>query len=351
MRSSRSFQFWQLQILGWSAFATAMAGSRVGRFPLLYMIASKSVMATLGLIYTSLIARPIYRRTLGVESSMLRTVAVTAVVSYAVAVLWTATHSLLDLYIASPFRSQPVRITSLWQIFGGTLYDAFIILSWSVLYVGLRQHQALYAERERSLRAETLAQEARLEALRFQLNPHFLFNALNAISTLVMDGRRDDATQMIARLADLLRATLHRPVDEDITLEEELALVRRYLDIERARLADRLRVEISADGDVLNARVPSLMMQPLVENAVKYAVAARPAGGRIHISARRVGDALRTIVEDDGPGEPTEINGNGVGLSNVRSRLLHRFGARQRFVIDRSSLGGLSVRIELPYNV
>lgn len=327
-----------------------MAGSRVGRFPLAYMIATKVLMAALGLIYTSFVARPIYRRALNVDSSTLTTVGVTAVLSYVVAVLWTATHSVLDARLVRAFMGRAPE-TTFWYIFGGTLYDAFIILSWSVLYVGLRQQRALYAERERSLRAEALAQEARLEALRFQLNPHFLFNALNAISTLVMDNRRDDAAQMIARLADLLRATVHRPVDEDITLEAELELVRRYLDIEHARLADRLRVEIDAANDVLDARVPSLIMQPLVENAVKYAVAARPNGGCIQINVRRDGDILRASVEDDGPGMPNDTNGNGVGLTNVRSRLFHRFGDKQRFTLGRSSLGGLSVLIELPYHV
>lgn len=351
MRSTRPVQFWQLQLLGWGAFAIAMAGSRVGRFPLAYMIATKVLMATLGLLYTSFVARPIYKRVLTVDSSTLEMVGVTAIVSYAVALLWTASHSLLDVNVYNALMPRPMRLTNFWQVFGGTLYDAFIILSWSVLYVGLRQQRALYAERERSLRAEALAQEARLEALRFQLNPHFLFNALNAISTLVMDNRRDEAAQMIARLADLLRATLHRPVDEDITLEAELDLVRRYLDIEHARLADRLRVEIDAASDVMDARVPSLIMQPLVENAVKYAVAARPNGGRIQISVRREGDVLRASIDDDGPGLPNDTNGNGVGLTNVRSRLVHRFGEKQRFSLGRSSLGGLSVLIELPYHV
>jgi LytS/YehU family sensor histidine kinase len=315
------------------------------------MIASKSLMAVLGLAYTSFIARPLYRRLLDDGASALRTISVTAAVSYGVAILWTATHSALDIFLVEALLHRPAHITSFWQIFGGTLYDAFIILSWSVLYVGIRQQRALYAERERSLRAESLAQEARLDALRFQLNPHFLFNALNAISTLVMDGRRDEATQMIARLADLLRATLHRPANEDITLEAELELVQRYLDIERARLADRLRVEIDAGQDVLDAQVPSLIMQPLVENAVKYAVASRPEGGRIQISVRRVGDVLHAAVEDDGPGAPNAVNGNGVGLENVRSRLQHRYGARQRFTLARSNLGGLSVLLELPYRV
>ena len=349
--TARPVQFWQLQLLGWGAFAITMAGSRFGRLPLLYMLATKLLMAALGLVYTAFIARPIYRRMLGVDASAFRIVGVTAIVSYVVATLWTATHSLLDAYLVEAYFGRPAQLSNFWQIFGGTLYDAFIILAWSVLYVGIRQQRALYAERERSLRAESLAQEARLEALRFQLNPHFLFNALNAVSTLVLDGRRDEAVQMIARLGDLLRATLQRPVDEDITLEAELELVRRYLDIERARLADRLRVEISAGTEVLNAQVPCLIMQPLVENAVKYAVASRPEGGRIHLSFQRQGDVLRASVDDDGPGVPNVTNGNGVGLANVRSRLLHRFGEKQRFTLGRSTLGGLSVHMELPYRV
>ena len=342
--------FWRLQLLGWGAFWFAMTWSRVGRFPLVYMALSKAVMAALGLVYTGFILRPLYRRLLRDDASLLRTIIVTAIASYAVAALWTASHGLLDLPIERAILDPRVRLTSWWQIFGGTLYDAFAILSWSVLYVGIKHQRALQAERERALKAEALAQSARLEALRYQLNPHFLFNALNAISTLVVDGRKDEAATMIARLADLLRGTLDRPSGDDVSLATEIDLARRYLDVEQARFGDRLRVEMSVAGDAMRARVPALILQPLVENAVKHAVSVRESGGCVAISARRDDGVLRLTVEDDGPGLSVTGENGGVGLRNTRERLSQKYGARHQFALERGALNGLRVRIELPYD-
>jgi two-component system LytT family sensor kinase len=348
--SSPRFSFWKLQLVGWGAFAVAMAASRVGRFPLEYMIASKGAMAILGLLYTGAIARPLYRRLLPEDASPLRTIAVTSLVSYAVAALWTGTHSVVDVVIARWLLDPRAHLTGFWSVFGGTLYDAFAMLAWSVLYVGIRHQRALYAARERALRAEALAQQARLEALRLQLNPHFLFNSLNAISSLVLDGQTERATTTIARLADLLRLTLHAPPGDAIPLRDELELVDRYLDIERVRLGERLRVEVDVATDVLDARVPPLLLQPLVENAVRHAVAARADGGRIRIAASRVNGTLFLSVDDDGPGTPETISERGVGLANTRQRLEQRYDARQRFGIERSGLGGLAMRLELPFD-
>ena len=342
--------FWRLQLLGWGAFWLAMTWSRVGRFPLIYMAASKAVMAALGLLYTGFILRPLYRRLLRGDPSLARTIVVSAVASYAVAALWTASHSLLDLPIERALLDPRVRLTSLWQIFGGTLYDAFAILSWSVLYVGIKHQRALQAERERALRAEALAQSARLEALRYQLNPHFLFNALNAISTLVVDGRKEEAATMIARLAALLRGTLDRPSGDDVSLATEIDLARRYLDVEQARFGDRLRVDVTVDGDAMRARVPALILQPLVENAVKHAVGVRESGGCVAIGARREDGVLRLTVEDDGPGLALPTENGGVGLKNTRERLAQKYGPRHQLAFERGSMNGLRVRIELPYD-
>ena len=348
--TTHSVTFWRLQLLGWAAFWVAMAGSRVGRFPLTYMVASKGAMAAIGLAYTALLLRPLYRRLLRDDPPLGRTIVVTAVASYLVAVLWTATHSITDIYIERAFLSSDARISNVWQIFGGTLYDAFAILAWSVLYVGIKSQQALYVERERSLRAEALTHAARLDALRTQLNPHFLFNALNAISTLVVDGRSTEAATMIARLADLLRSTLERPQNDEVPLSAELDLVRGYLDIEQVRLGDRLSVEVLVDARAMNGRVPSLLLLPLVENAVRHAIAPREQGGRIVVTATHTSGRLRISVDDDGPGLVTHPNGTGIGLANTRERLMHRYGADQTLVLEQSPLRGLRVHIDLPYH-
>ncbi|HEY9229360.1 MAG TPA: histidine kinase, partial [Gemmatimonadaceae bacterium] len=231
-------------------------------------------------------------------------------------------------------------------------YNAFTLLAWSLLYVGIKHQQALHAERERSLRAEALAHKARLEALRWQLNPHFLFNALNAISTLVIDGRSKEAAAMIARLGDLLRSTLEVPSEAEIPLASELELVQRYLDIEQVRLGDRLALDVSVASDAWTARVPSLLLQPIVENAVRHAIAPRAKGGRIAVSARRAGERLHLVVEDDGPGlnSNASSNGGGIGLTNTRERLRYLYGDAQQFRLDRGDLGGLRVRFDLPFH-
>jgi two-component system, LytTR family, sensor kinase len=210
----------------------------------------------------------------------------------------------------------------------------------------------LHAERERALRAESLAHQAKLEALRWQLNPHFLFNALNAISTLVVDNRSTEAAAMIARLGDLLRDTLALPGGNEIPLGSEIELIQRYVDIEQVRLGDRLHVDVSIDDDAWRAHVPSLLLQPIVENAIRHAIAPRAAGGRVEVKARRDGDRLHLSVEDDGPGlnGGSASNGKGIGLSNTRDRLKYLYGDNQRFTIDRGALGGTRVSFDLPFH-
>ncbi len=350
---SVTLSFWRLQLAGWAVFWIAMAGSRVGRFPLPYMLASKAVMAAIGLAVTSWLLRPVYRRLLPTDASLARTVGVTAVASYVAALLWTASHGAADILVQRALLSPDASITSVWQLVGGTLYDAFILLSWSVMYVGIKHQRALQVERERALRAEALAQTARLEALRAQVSPHFLFNTLNAISALVMDGRRDDAVRMIASVGEFLRTTLLPTEHAEVTLAQELDATRRYLAIEQIRYGDRLRADIEADAEALGAGVPPLILQPLVENAVRHAAAAREEGGRVMIRAARSNGTIRLSVEDDGPGLGSSAEGaserTGIGIANTRDRLAHHFGSAHRFDLEASALGGLAVVIHFPH--
>lgn len=352
-RDFNQVSFWPLNLAGWTAFSATMAASRVGRFPIGYMIASKSVMGLLGLVLSGLLLRPLYRRFLRNDPSLVQIIGVSAISSYLVAVLWTASHSLVDVFIERALLATDARIQSLWQVFGGTLYDAFAMLAWSLLYVAIKHQRALHAERERSVRAEAMATQARLDALRWQLNPHFLFNALNAISTLVIDGRGSEATAMIARLGDLLRSTLELPSGAEISLAAEMELVRRYLDIEQVRLGDRLALDVCIDERAWSALVPPMLMQPIVENAIRHAVAPRVRGGRVSIRAQRAADRLRLTVEDDGPGLSTVsgdlASSSGIGLANTRDRLRHLYGGEHRFALDRGDLGGLRVSFDLPF--
>jgi two-component system LytT family sensor kinase len=223
-------------------------------------------------------------------------------------------------------------------------------------------HLVLYYRRyrEREQAAEQLARgltEARLQALKMQLQPHFLFNTLNAISALI-PAEAKPARRMVARLGDLLRTTLEHEETQEVTLREELAFLEPYLEIEQARLEERLTVVMNIAPDTLDARVPHLLLQPLVENAVRHGIAARIEPGKVEISASRTPDArfLQLEIRDDGLGLNRDNDrGNddrprrGVGLTNIRSRLEQLYGNEHRFKLENQAGGGVLVRISLPF--
>ena len=203
--------------------------------------------------------------------------------------------------------------------------------------------------RQRELQAAHLESQlarAELATLKMQLHPHFLFNTLHAIATLMY---RDvgAADRMLTRLSELLRASLDRAEAQEIPLAEEIEFVEKYLFIEQARFGERLRVEIDADPEVREALVPSFVLQPFVENAIKHAVAPRSGPGRIAVRAWAEGDALRLYVRDDGPGLAAASGGPGVGLANTRARLDHLYGTA--YALDLRDAGpGLLVDLTLP---
>jgi two-component system, LytTR family, sensor kinase len=209
--------------------------------------------------------------------------------------------------------------------------------------------------RAREVRAAELERElveAKLRALQMQIEPHFLFNALNLVSSCIrLDARR--AETMLAQLSDFLRATLRAGDAQEVRLEQELAVTSAYLEIMRARFVDRLRVEIDAPAETRRALVPNLILQPLVENAVKHGIARHDRVGTVRIAAERDGDALRLTVADDGPGAPAEglPVGRGVGLTNTAERLAHLHGAAARLAAGEAPGGGLQVVLWVPWRV
>jgi LytS/YehU family sensor histidine kinase len=214
-------------------------------------------------------------------------------------------------------------------------------------------YDRLQFEREATLKQSALAQEAQLKMLRYQLNPHFLFNTLNAISTLVLDGQNRTANLAVSRLSEFLRYTLDQDPMKKVTLRQELDVLNLYLGIEKLRFGDRLKLEFDVDERTESALVPSLLLQPLVENAMKYAIAPREQGGSVTVIAGIEGAKLRLAVADDGPGlAPALANGSGrgVGLRNTRERLMVLYGdAHSVEVIGMSP--GLAVEMRLPLEV
>jgi signal transduction histidine kinase len=222
---------------------------------------------------------------------------------------------------------------------------------WGLTQALLGYHFETMAQQRAIARAQALAYDAQLKALHYQINPHFLFNTLNAISTLVLERRNEQAENMLMRLAGFLRYSLDRQPTEFAALSAELEAQRKYLEIEQTRFDDRLKVRFSVEPGVEQARVPSLILQPILENAIKYAITPRIDGGVIEVSAKREGDVLRIAVEDDGPGLPPEGDPRrrrGVGLVNAGERLNLIYGDRAGLIARNREPNGCRVEIWLP---
>lgn len=233
---------------------------------------------------------------------------------------------------------------------GDSVQFAFVLFLWSSLYLSIKQWQLSAQERERLLRAETEAREARLSALRYQLNPHFLFNSLNAVSTLVLDGNAPAATRMLAQIGELLRTSLDNEVMPEVVLSQEMAFTEQYLAIEQTRLGERLQVDFAIRSETLDALVPSMLLQPLVENAVRHGVVPLVEGGRIAIESGFHEGRLRIVIKNSGRrGERQKENGHGIGLSNTAERLKTLYGTNHTFLLGWPEGGGCEVTVELPF--
>jgi two-component system LytT family sensor kinase len=226
-----------------------------------------------------------------------------------------------------------------------------IFIGWSGFYLALDAARRSRQQEKQLYNSIMLAQDAKLKMLRFQLNPHFLFNTLNAISTLVLEERNEEAEGMLVRLSRFLRFALDATPDDRVALRDELDAQRLYLDIERVRFEARLDVEILADEAIMNAQLPSLILQPLVENAVKYGVSRSSERVHLRITAIKEGDDLVLEVTDDGPGETASGRrlGTGVGLENIRARLAMFYGDQASMTAGGRASGGYRVRLTLPF--
>jgi len=238
-----------------------------------------------------------------------------------------------------------------WILSGVQL--SLILFLWCSLYFSVKQWQRVNQELERSHRAEDEARDARLSALQYQLNPHFLFNALNAVSTLILDNRDEDATQMISQICDVLRTSLVSNTPSLISLSEEITVIKKYLAIEQIRIGPRLSIAVSVDDDVLQAQVPAKILQPLIENAVKHGVSCVPGEGQIDVRGYREGDRLKVLVRNTGEkhgssGQP-ETSVAGIGLTNTRQRLNTLYGSDFTLSLDWPLDGGCQVGLDLPF--
>ena len=236
------------------------------------------------------------------------------------------------------------------KYFIGRLHLQFLIYAAITGVVHALDYQRRFREREvAASELQARLARAQLHALQGQIHPHFLFNTLNAVSVLVLKGESQCAVRMISRLSDLLRATLEMSATQETSLRDEMELLGRYLDIERVRFGERLTIEIDVPPTAMDALVPSLVLQPLVENAVRHGIAEVSGPGSIVIRAQAVEGRLRLEVRDTGPGLPASRKvREGIGLGNTRARLAALYGPAGRLVLEPAPGGGAVASVELP---
>lgn len=269
-------------------------------------------------------------------------IAATALLTIGIALL----HGLIDAYMLKMLSpALGIKPMPLAELFNRGLMPFVLIYGLYAVALGLMLSEKAMRDSERRLaEARSAAQSAELAALRFQLNPHFLFNTLNAISSLIVTGRNAEADRMTMKLSDFLRLTLEADPETEVTLDEELATTQSYLDIEAVRFGERLDVVFECPADLLDACVPSFLLQPIVENSIKYAVLPSRRPVTLAVRVGRAGDMLRLLVEDDGG---QAFGGTGVGLRNVRRRLAAFYGDKGE--LDATATDrGFAVVLTLP---
>jgi signal transduction histidine kinase len=344
--------FWNLQFIGWggSALLRAMTNIANGKpeqivLTVIATVTGFSISLVLSVIYGQLInRRPL--ATWGLSTLAL-----------AVAVIVSATINGWTMSISTGSGLAQTVLSAFYL-------DMPLLGAWSALYYAVNYYLQVEQQADRLERLETQATSAQLAMLRYQLNPHFLFNTLNSISTLVLLKQTEPANAMLTRLSGFLRHTLVSQPGGKVTVAQEVETLKLYLDIERMRFEERLRTVFNIDPAAADALIPSFLLQPLVENAVKYAVSPQEEGARISLSAQLVGQRLRLTVSDTGPGLqgrspratlPIAMAGagntvsTGVGLANIRDRLAQAYGEDHLFDIRTPPEGGFTVVIEIPH--
>jgi two-component system LytT family sensor kinase len=346
---NRTALFWTLHVGGWAAYALSqLAGTLIYDEKYKHMSGSVTVIAIAAVsgFLLSLQLRYIYQR---LWNRSPQTIFAVALIScYLFALIWRVIIN--SAYLEFTSVSMEWEMRSVLEFFSNAMHSTYLLLCWTGIYFGIKYYMSYQQQHEATLRAAALAQEAQLKMLRYQLNPHFLFNTLNAISTLILDSENRTANQAVMRLSEFLRYTLDQDPMKKVTLRQEIEAMNLYLTTEKLRFGDRLHLEFAVEERALEALVPSLLLQPLIENAVKFAVSPSERGGTVRIEGRARGSMLELVVADDGPGLNTGAApgaGRGVGLRNTRERLAVLYGDNHRFVaLDNKP--GLRIELGLP---
>lgn len=354
--ANKNKAFWRLQVLGWGgAFLLRAVSSLANTQPLSFLVLI--LIATVTGFSISLLLSVVYRYL--ITQRPLVTWGVTAVIVPVAVTL----YAFIDAWVIQLYRTDTAA--SFAQLLIGVFYlDLTLLGAWSALYYAINFFLQVEEQNDQLMRLESQATSAQLAMLRYQLNPHFLFNTLNSISTLVLLKQTEPANAMLSRLSSFLRYTLINEPTGQVTVAQEVETLKLYLDIELMRFEERLRTTFNIDPASAPALLPSLLLQPLVENAIKYAVSPQESGAEITIATQLVGQNLRITVSDTGPGLPSGGEDNrvsgvsfdggepvstGVGLANIRDRLAQAYGDQHRFDTLNPPDGGFAVVIEIPF--
>jgi sensor histidine kinase YesM len=339
--------FWILQSVGWAGYFVLRSLSGIANNFGFSLVIHIALLTATGYSLTLLMAS-VFRRLIRMRPLITWALSITLVLvaSAAFSAIETWSHA---TFVRPGFRPEGL------QFFGSIIFTVSLLVAWSALYYSINYYLILEEQTDRLLRLEHQASSAQLAMLRYQLNPHFLFNTLNSISTLVLLKQTERANAMLSRLSSFLRYTLVNEPTGSVTVAQEVETLKLYLEIEKMRFEDRLRPRFEIDPNVSRARLPSLLLQPLVENAIKYAVTPQEEGADIEVSARRVGERVLIRVKDSGPGAEDHWvkaqESTGVGLANIRDRLAQAYGTDQKFDTESNGSGGFSVTIEIPYQI
>jgi sensor histidine kinase YesM len=335
--------FWVLQTIGWTGYLILRSLTGIANSMSAMFVVHTLLLTATGYSVTLLMAS-LYRRLIVMRALW------TVIISLATVMLASAAFSFIETWSYSTFVRPDARPVGI-EFFGAIILDFSLLAAWSALYYGINYYLLLEEEIDQRARLENQASSAQLAMLRYQLNPHFLFNTLNSISTLVLLKQTERANAMLARLSSFLRYTLANEPTAQVTLAQEVETLKLYLEIEKMRFEDRLRPHFRIEAETIGARLPSLLLQPVVENAIKYAVTPAEDGADIWITATREGRAVRIEVADSGPGGGAglvSVHSTGVGLANIQDRLAQAYGAAHGFTTRTNERGGYSVIIEIP---
>jgi two-component system LytT family sensor kinase len=335
--------FWVLQSIGWSGFFILRSLSGLANSMGAMFVVHTLLLTATGYSLTLLMAS-LYRRLIIMRAIW------TVIISLGTVMLASAAFSFIETWSYATFLRPDAKPAGV-EYLGAIILDFSLLAAWSALYYGINYYLLLEEEIDQRSRLESQASSAQLAMLRYQLNPHFLFNTLNSISTLVLLRQTERANAMLSRLASFLRYTLVNEPTAKVTLVQEVETLKLYLEIEKMRFEDRLRPHFKIDPDTIGARLPSLLLQPLIENAIKYAVTPAEHGADIWITAHREGRAVRIEVADSGPGPsgtPIDAQSTGVGLANIQDRLAQAYGPAHGYSTRANEHGGFSVIVEIP---